>query len=76
MSDAEAIAHHPVTDVPLASWAVEESWMNSQLLLHDVMWYGIFLWPVWISCPNSVPSQPFISISWEAGMALALYNTA
>lgn len=32
MSDAEAIAHHPMTDAPLASWAVEESWMNSQPL--------------------------------------------
>lgn len=22
------------------------------------IWHGIFLWPVWISCPDCVPSQP------------------
>ena len=29
----------------------------SKLLPHDVIWYGISLWPVSVSCPNSVPSQ-------------------
>ena len=23
----------------------------------DVIWYGISLWSVWVSCPGSVPSQ-------------------
>ena len=22
---------------------------------HDVIWYGISLWPVWVSCPRSAP---------------------
>ena len=24
---------------------------------HDVIWYGIPLWIVWVSCPGCVPSQ-------------------
>ena len=24
---------------------------------HDVIWYAISLWPVWVSCPGYVPSQ-------------------
>lgn len=29
----------------------------TKFLLFDVIWYGIFLWPAYVSCPNSVPSQ-------------------
>ena len=28
-----------------------------------------------VSCPDSAPSQPFVTINWDTGMALALYNT-
>jgi len=49
-SDAQAIAHHPPADAQLAPQALEEQWdklpLPSKLLLHDVMWYGISLWPV------------------------------
>ena len=24
---------------------------------HDITWYRIPLWPVWVSCPGCVPSQ-------------------
>ena len=24
---------------------------------HDVIWYGISLWSLWVSCPGYVPSQ-------------------
>ena len=24
---------------------------------HDVLWCGISLWPVWVSCPGCAPSQ-------------------
>lgn len=25
---------------------------------HDIKWYGIFLWSVWVSSPSCIPSQP------------------
>jgi len=31
--------------------------LASEVLLHDVIWYGISLWPVEVSYPNSVSSQ-------------------
>ena len=45
---------------PASPQAEKESEMNfpsSELLPLDVIWYGICLWSVSVSCPNSVLSQ-------------------
>ena len=41
----------PSSDLPLLA--------NSPSLYteHDVLWCGISLWLVWVSCPGSAPSQ-------------------
>lgn len=50
MRDAQAIAHRSMTDAQLASLSsgreLDDLPALSKLLLHDVTWYGIFLWPV------------------------------
>lgn len=64
-SDAEAIAHHPLTDAQLApassGIAADELPLPSKLLLFDIVWYGLSLWPVKsailiLSCPSSLGS--------------------
>ena len=27
------------------------------MVKHDAIWYRTFLWPVWVTCPASVPTQ-------------------
>ena len=51
-----AIAHHPLTD---ARAMICPSWPAPPCLYtgHDVPWYGISLWLVWVSCPDHAPSQ-------------------
>lgn len=59
---AEEIAHHHLTDAKLSP---------SKLLPLDVMWYGIFLWLVEASCPNSTASH----LPGPFAVNLPLYNT-
>jgi len=50
INDAQAIAHQPPSSAQLAraAQAVEQSPVpnHSKLLPHDVIWYGMALWPV------------------------------
>ena len=42
----------------------------------DVLWYGIALWPVGVSCPGCAPSHFFCtSRAWEAEKSLTTVNT-
>ena len=51
-------AHHPPTDAqPVPEQWPPASFPPSLYTGHDVLWYGISLWPVWVSCPGCVPSQ-------------------
>ena len=76
-SDAQAVAHHPLTDAQLAPWAAEESQMKSHPLQNSfhMMSYGMeypfvqFRSAVLILFPPS-------SLSPLLRMALALYNIA
>ena len=37
---------------------------------HDIIWYGISLWPIGFSCPGCVPSQLFVHLNstrWQSG---------
>ena len=54
-----AIAHHPLTDAQPnpEQPAPHPGQPPLYIVQHDVRWYGIPLWPVWVSCPGSVPSQ-------------------
>ena len=55
-----AIAHHLPTDaqlVPEQRTATPRPTPPGFIVQHDVPWYGIFVWPVWDSCPSHVPSQ-------------------
>ena len=55
-----AIAHHLPTDTQLVpeQRSTPPSKLPSSLYTgHDVIWYRISLWPVWVSCPGCVPSQ-------------------
>ena len=53
----KAIAHDQPADaqpVPTAPTANSSSF----IIPHDIVWSGMSLWPVWVSCPSgSVPSQ-------------------
>lgn len=52
---------------PASPWVVvtcpANSWPSCFFFLHDVMWYGISLWTVKVSCLGSVPSQHLMSAS-------------
>ena len=60
ISDAQAIAYHPLTDSQLGPEQHKRTrWTPtpSKLLPHYVVWYGISLQLIYISYPNTVPSQ-------------------
>ena len=60
-----AIAHHSPTDaqlVPEQRSAPPGQLLSSLYTGHDIIWYGIFLWPVWVSCPGCVPSQLLVPL--------------
>lgn len=42
---------------PSSSRERDEFPLSSKLLPQDLIWYRIFFWPVYVSCPSSVPSQ-------------------
>ena len=60
------IAHHSPTNAELVPgqrspplpWPTPPSLYTG----HDVTWYGIFLWPVWASCPGCVLSQLLVPL--------------
>ena len=56
-----AIAHHTLTD---ARAAICPSWPTPPSLYteHDVLWYGISLWLVQVSCPGYAPSQLLVHL--------------
>ena len=68
-----AIAHHPLTDVQAA---IRPSWPTPPSLYteHDVLWYGIPLWLVQVSCPGYAPSQLLAHLlagrAWETEKSL------
>jgi len=58
----KAIAHYPPTNiqpVPDQQLLLPAN-CPSFIVVHDTIWYRIFLWPVWVSCPGSVPYQLFV----------------
>ena len=69
-----AIAHHPLTD---ARAAIRPSQPTPPSLYtgHDVLWYGISLWLVQVSCPGYAPSQLLAHLlagrAWETEKSLA-----
>ena len=69
-----AIAHHLLTD---ARAAIHASQPTPPCLYtgHDVLWYGISLWRVRVSCPGSAPSQLLAHLlagrAWETEKSLA-----
>ena len=68
MSDVEALAQH----LPTNGQAEEETEMSSHPIQNpfplDVLWYGISLWPVDISCPHLVSSQLLLESFAENGL--------
>ena len=68
-----AIAHHPLTD---ARAVIRPSRATPPSLYteHDVLWYGISLWLVRLSCPGCAPSQLLVHLlagrAWETEKSL------
>ena len=68
-----AIAHHPLTNAPAV---IRPSWPALPCLYtgHDVIWYGIPLWVVRVSCPGYAPSQLLVHLlaarAWETEKSL------
>ena len=56
-----AIAHHLLTDARIAI-RLSQPTPPSLYTGHDVIWCGISLWPVWVSCPGCVPSQLLVHL--------------
>ena len=69
-----AIAHHPLTNAqPVPEPQAATPWPTppSFIVQHDVIWYGISLWPVWVSCLCCVPSQLLVPPQppcWQGSM--------
>ena len=68
-----ATAHHPLTDARAAicpSYPAPPSLYTG----HDVLWYGIALWLVGVSCPGCAPSQLLVHLlagrAWETEKSL------
>ena len=61
-----ATAHHLPRDAQLlpqqqsnpSHWPTPPSLYTG----HDITWYGIPLWPVWVSCPGCVPSHLLVPL--------------
>ena len=66
-------AHHLLTD---AQAAICPSWPTAPSLYtgHDILWYGILLWLVQVSCPGRAPSQLLVHLlagrAWETEQSL------
>ena len=59
-----AIAHHLPTDAQLVpeQRSPPRPAPPSLYTRHDVTWYGIPLWPVWVSCPGCVLCQLLVPL--------------
>jgi len=73
-----AIAHHPK---PNAQPVPEQRSLTPGQLPplyteHDVIWYGISLGLVWVSCPGCVPSQPLVKINSLPAQTRTMCNAA
>ena len=68
-----AIAHHPLTDARAAIRATRPT-PPCLYTGHDVLWYGIPLWLVRVSCPGYAPSQLLAHLlagrAWETEKCL------
>ena len=76
--DAQCNCLPPADQCPVSSQAtIHASRPTSPCLYtgHDIPWYGIPLWLVWVSCPGSAPSQLLAHLlagrAWETEKALA-----
>ena len=61
-----AIAHHLPTDtqtVPKQRSLLPGQLPPSLYTEHDVTWYGIALWPAWVSCPGCAPPSFLCTLS-------------
>ena len=59
----DAIAHHLPTDAqPVPEQRPPRPASPSLCTEHDVTWYGMSLWPVWVSCPGCAPSQLLVHL--------------
>ena len=68
-----AIGHHPLADAHPVSKQQQPppaSSLQFYSFSHDVVWYGVSLWPLWVSCPGYVPSQLPVPASPCAGRAV------
>lgn len=71
--------HSRVTLYPLTNAQIVLDWpllanIPSLYTEHEILWYGILLWPVQVRCPGSVPSQLPVDLltarTWEAEKSL------
>ena len=70
------IAHHLLTGAqPVPELRCPLANFPSLYTGHDIIWYGILLWPVWVSCPGYAPSQLLVHLlagrAWETEKSLA-----
>ena len=69
-----AIAHHLLTDARAAICPSQPTPPGLHTG-HDVLWYGISLWLVQVSCPGYAPSQLLAHLlagrAWETEKSLA-----
>ena len=68
-----AIAHHLLTDARAAIHPSRPT-LPSLYTEHDILWYGISLWLVRVSCPGRAPSQLLVHLlagrAWESEKSL------
>lgn len=51
--------NHKTNALIMSSPSFDDEWSSVAFIAgHDIIWYGISLWSVWVSCPGFVLSQP------------------
>lgn len=53
-----SVSHHPLTDAQARASPL--STPHSFIIQLDAIYYGIFLWPIWVNFPHSVPCHLFV----------------
>ena len=66
-----AIAHHPPIDTqPVPEQRFPAPTAPSFYTRCDITWYGIPLWPLWVSCPGCVLCQFLVPLQLSCWLGM------
>lgn len=56
------VAHHSLTSAQPVPEGKSAPGTTLPVYIHDILWYGIIFWLVWVSCHSPAPSQLFVHL--------------